>query len=73
MITPPEGEEEELIDLPEDVKIQSVAVVSAARASEIEQQILGEQERMESTDPVLYRWHHKHRCGHHFARNARAM
>jgi prepilin-type N-terminal cleavage/methylation domain-containing protein len=43
VIAPPEGEEEELVDLPEDVKIQSVAVVSAARASEIEQQLLGEQ------------------------------
>ena len=43
IIAPAEGEEEELIDLPEDVKIPTVAVVSAARASEIEQQILGEQ------------------------------
>ena len=43
IIAAPEGQGEELVDLPEDVMIQSVGVVSAARASEIEQQVLGEQ------------------------------
>tara|TARA_R110002049_G_scaffold72490_2_gene187168 strand:+ start:194099 stop:194809 length:711 start_codon:yes stop_codon:yes gene_type:complete len=40
---PPQEDAEQTVDLPDDVTVQSVAVVSAARASEIEQQVLGEQ------------------------------
>ena len=49
----PEGSEEETIELPEDVKVQAVAVVSAARAYEIEQQVLGEQSDGWS-QPILF-------------------
>ena len=40
---PPEDAGAEIVELPADTVVQSVAVVSAARAAEIEQQVLGEQ------------------------------
>ena len=48
-----ESDSEDLIELPEDIAVESVGVVSAARSMEIEQRRIRSNGSMESTHLVL--------------------